>query len=263
MFYPLLKVLGLEGWVDLFNFAPNDWEGHREQDAYISVLHPASSGEAWCASTRWRLAPGERCRVTTAEMAPEALETGMALLFPSREPLDGEFLSLPEERIWASLTPAWRSTVGLRNLMSRVSYQGELEPFPEKGSLLSFHPFIQFDGMFNYLLTLNLQSTPERTPARIEIHDSRTRKLIDVQPIRRNTATVIPLDVYGFGPDDLPVFVCREISAVPFGLGIAHDGSMMSLEHTHPPASFFLHGERWGQQALTKQAWFSQLEGPA
>jgi len=263
VFYPLLRVLELDGWVDLFNFAPNDWEGHREQDAYVSVLHPAASGEAWFASTRWRLAPGERCRVTTAEIEPEALQTGMALLFPSREPLPGILSNLPAERIWVSSTPAWRSTVGLRNAMSRVSYQGELEPFPKSGSLLSFHPFIQFNGMDNYLLALNVQSTPELTQARLEIHDSRTRKLVDVQPIFRNSATVIPLDRYGFGPDDLPVFVCREISAVPFGLGIAHDRSMMSLEHTHPPASFFLHGERWKQQALTKQAWFSQLEEPA
>lgn len=263
MFYPLVSVLGLEGWVDLFNFGPNDWQGAREKPAVISLIYPDAAARLWRSTALGRLAPGENLRVTTDEVPPEALATGVSFLFPSWEPLPSTMPSLPTERIWTTSTPAWRSTVGLRTDRCRVSYQGELEPFPDKGSLLSFHPFIQFGGVRNYLLALNIQGRPETAPARLEVHDSRTRRLVDVRPLARNGATVIPLDDYGFGPTDLPAFVSREISAVPFGLGIAHDGSMMSLEHTHPPASFFLHGERWRQQALTKQAWFARLKEPA
>jgi hypothetical protein len=185
----------------------------------------------------------------------------MALLHPSRKALQSELHLLPSNEIWNSQTPAWRSTVGVRGRKCRASYQGELEPFPEKGSLLSFHPFIQFGEVSNYLVTLNLQRNPDTRPAKIEVYDSRNRSLLDVQSLRRNGATVIPLDGYGFGPEDLPVFLSRDISAVPFGLGIAKDKSIMSLEHTHPPASFFLHGDRWKQQAQTKKAWFKLLDG--
>ena len=37
----------------------------------------------------------------------------------------------------------WRATVGFNLFESQTSYQGEINPFPQKASLLTFHPFIQ------------------------------------------------------------------------------------------------------------------------
>ena len=34
---------------------------------------------------------------------------------------------------------------------------------------------------------------------------------------------------------------------------------MLSLEHTHPPASFAVHGERFKVQAEIKKQWFNAL----
>ena len=48
-------------------------------------------------------------------------------------------------------------------------------------------------------------------------------------------------------------------SGIPFGLGIAKSGRMLSLEHTHPPASLVLHGDRRGVQGKIKKSWIEKL----
>ena len=75
-----------------------------------------------------------------------------------------------------------------------------------------------------------------------------------------NSTNVIPLDKYNFHPNELPVFICRSMAGVPFGLGIGKNNKMLSLEHTHPPASFAVHGERYGIQGEIKRQWFSILK---
>lgn len=261
MFYPLIKVLGLTGWVDLFNFPPNDWQGRGRSTVVISVFYPDANGDDWVSVTLQHLRPGEVTRIKTDDLPDEALSRGAAFLFASRQQPPSAMSELPTERAWNSDTPAWRATVGMQGHSSRVSYQGEIEPFPLNGSLISFHPFLQFVGVDNYLLTVNLQSLPIRSSANIEIYRASTRDLIDVQPVLRNGASIIPLDGYGFTANDLPVFVCREISVIPFGLGLSQNGEVLSLEHTHPPASFFIHGERWKQQSVVKGKWFELLGG--
>ena len=77
--------------------------------------------------------------------------------------------------------------------------------------------------------------------------------------ISTNSLTTIPLDVYSFKPTDLPVFYSPEIAGIPFGLGIAKSGKMLSLEHTHPPASLVLHGNRRAIQGKIKKSWIEKL----
>ena len=198
MFYPLIKALDLKGWVDLFNFPPSNWQGRANSHVYVSVVHPDPDSESWLSTTLQRLSPGGVARIGTDDVPPESLSRGAAFLFVSREKPAHQLLELPAERAWVSNTPAWRATVGLQGGNSRVSYQGEVEPFPEKGSLLSFHPFLQFSGVRNYLLTVSLQTRPNRHNASVEIYRASTRELVGVQAIVRNGASVIPLDGYGF-----------------------------------------------------------------
>ena len=77
--------------------------------------------------------------------------------------------------------------------------------------------------------------------------------------ISTNSLTTIPLDVYNFKPTDLPVFYSPEIAGIPFGLGIAKSGKMLSFEHTHPPASLVLHGNRRVIQGKIKKSWIEKL----
>ena len=50
------------------------------------------------------------------------------------------------------------------------------------------------------------------------------------------------------------------MAGIPFGLGICKQNSMLSLEHTHPPASFVVHGQRFKVQGNIKSKWFNILK---
>ncbi len=49
------------------------------------------------------------------------------------------------------------------------------------------------------------------------------------------------------------------MAGIPFGLAVSHNKQMLSLEHTHPPASFAVHGSRFKVQGEIKKQWFTIL----
>ena len=71
---------------------------------------------------------------------------------------------------------------------------------------------------------------------------------------------MIDLDQYKFAQTDLPIFICPTMAAVPFGLGISFDNKGLSLEHTHPPGSFVVRGDRNKIQKQIKSEWFKTLK---
>jgi hypothetical protein len=257
MFYPLLKILGFEGMTTLSNFPPNDWES---KDLGTKIIHVLwSDGKLWHTKVISDLLFGQNLSVSTKDLGDEILQNNLAFLFPSTIKLPELMDSLPQEKRWMTHVPAWRATIGIKSETAQTSYQGEIEPFPDKASLLTFHPFLQFGDFKNYFLTINLQNSPGISPSDLEIFNSSDKKFIDFQSIKRNSATVIPLDNYNFSPTDLPVFINKEMSAIPFGFGHSTNGHMLSLEHTHPPASLVLHGNRMVAQSGIKSSWFRKL----
>ena len=78
--------------------------------------------------------------------------------------------------------------------------------------------------------------------------------------VKNNSANLIELDKYNFSSNHLPVFICRSMAGIPFGLGIQKNKKMLSMEHTHPPASFVIHGDRFKVQGEIKRRWFNILK---
>ena len=96
---------------------------------------------------------------------------------------------------------------------------------------------------------MNLESSPLNRKAFIEIYRSHSKEFVDKIEIENNCTNEIPLDIYDFNSKELPVFICRDMTGIPFGFGISISDKMISLEHTHPPASFALHGnEFWSKK---------------
>ena len=257
MFYPIIKILEYEGWTTLSNYAPNDWENKDKGNKSIYILW--TDGNRWHTKKLADLPYGENFRVSTEDLNDEILQNNLAFLYPSTIELPELMDKLPSEKNWVTHVPAWRASVGIKSETAQVSYQGEIEPFPEKASLLTFHPFLQFGDFDNYLITINLQNSPGIKPSELEIFNSSQKVFVDSQPIKRNSATIIPLNDYNFSPTDLPVFINKEMSAIPFGFGCTKNGFMLSLEHTHPPASLVLHGNRMAAQSGIKASWFRKL----
>ena len=100
---------------------------------------------------------------------------------------------------------------------------------------------------------------PKIQSGKISLFNSHNKSFIADSKISTNSLITIPLDIYDFKPTDLPVFYSPTIAGIPFGLGIAKSGRMLSLEHTHPPASLVLHGDRRGVQGKIKKSWIEKL----
>ncbi len=223
----------------------------------IYALWP--KGEFW--RTEWQgvIEYGESIRLNSKSLKPEMLNTGLCLFYPTIDELAPELEALPTSPYWFSNVPEWRCTSGLSNELCQTSYQAEIYPLPNKASMLTFHPFIQFGHVSNYLVVLNAIREPQISSYEIEILNSVSLQRLGKATVNTNGASVIPLDDYGFMPTDLPLFLSRKMAGIPFGLGVAKDGSMLSLEHTHPPASLVLFGNRNEVQGKIKKRWLERI----
>jgi hypothetical protein len=109
-------------------------------------------------------------------------------------------------------------------------------------------------------VVLNATNSPEIVESTIQIYNSNEMKLIAEEKVVTNSLTTIYLDKYEFQPSDLPIFYCPSMAGIPFGLGISSDSKMLSMEHTHPPASLVLHGDRRAIQGKIKRNWVNRMK---
>ena len=107
---------------------------------------------------------------------------------------------------------------------------------------------------------MNLEKFPESRKAVVEIYDAHSKKLLKIQSAYSNQINIVSLNDMGFNEQNLPVIICREMAFIPLYFSSYKLGEMLSLEHTHPPASFVVHGNRFGAQKQIKEYWFSQLK---
>ena len=252
-----MKTPNLNGFCDLVYESPNNWENRIHKPISLYLLW--SNGNRWLSKKISEMNYGDEIRLVTKDIDEKCLATGLALIYPSLEPMEPELSTLPSRKVWYSEIPAWRNTSGFYNEFTQVSYQSDIEPLPSKASLLTFHPFIQFGDVINNLLVLNVTNDPKIQSGKISMFNSFDKSFIADSLISTNSLTTIPLDIYNFKPTDLPVFYSPEIAGIPFGLGIANSGKMLSLEHTHPPASLVLHGNRRAIQGKIKKSWIEKL----
>lgn len=257
MFYPLIKLDNFEGTTTIHNFPPNNWESIKTADKFIYLIW--SENNYWTTYNYGILRLNESMEISTKNLPNEYFINKVVFIYLSTFLLKNKLSELPSENNFNTKAPAWRATIGIESDKTMVSYQGEIEPFPEKASLLTFHPFLQFNNFENFLLIINLTRKPNIFESRLEIYNGYKEKFIDFYSVKTNSLTLIPLNTYNFKATDLPFFINRNTSAIPFGFGYNNDKSILSLEHTHPPASLVLHGNRNLVQSQIKSKWFKKL----
>lgn len=258
-YYPILKAPGCQGWATLCNFPPNNWETRDTSEKRINVTWAAESG--WKTETIGALGYGAVRTIGVHDLAGVVPAGALALLSLTPQAVPPSCDTLPRTDAIRTTVPAWRATLGLSTLHASTSYQGEIDPFPVPGSLLTFSPFIQFGPEIeNYLIFLNVEKSPTARSAQLNIYDSAIpQKPKGSFQVGNNDATAIRLDSLGFGPTDLPLIISKGISGIPLYFSKTRDGSFLSLEHTHPPASYVIHGKRFEAQKILKNAWLSKV----
>jgi hypothetical protein len=258
-YFPILKAPYCTGQTTLYNFPPNNWESIYKDSQTINLSY--TDGIYWHSLVLGELAYGD-CQVIKYQEVQDLIpDNSLPLLSLSQNKLDKTSKELPQLVSNQTNVPMHRSTLGLVSQYTTTSYQGELDSFPPKASLISFSPFLQFnDKVENYILLVNLEKQADNREVKVEIFDADTKTLKCEKTAFSNNITIISLDDCGFLKNDLPVLVSREMSAIPLYFSCTNQGKFLSLEHTHPPASLVVHGNRFGAQKYLKDYWFSQLK---
>ena len=259
-YFPLLTAPGCTGRTTVFNFPPNNWEKQSKNKKFVNLTW--QHGSKWKTVVIDEIQYGEFKVYDESTLVSYTSSSNLALLSLSNTVFPSTSLSLPPSNLYFEV-PTWRASLELLSLSTSTStsYQGEVDPFPSSGSLLSFSPFFQPKPLVrNYLLFLNLECFPAIRSANIQIFRStHFDEPVLVSSVFSNSITCVSLDNLGFQSDDLVIISSKEISGIPLFLTVSDDYSFMSLEHTHPPASYVIHGNRWAAQKHLKNRWFNNL----
>jgi len=257
LFYPFLEIENLESFTNVFNFPPNNWELKKKKfkDKYLNL--------SWIENDKWKtknitkLKINQEFELNNKEIKKITTTKNFKLISLTDELIDQNLNQLPiinKESL--TKNPSWRASIGLKLGNARTSYQGEIYPFPEKGNTLSLCPFLKFSkvNIKNYLIFLNLEKNPHNRKCKLNIYESDGKKLIKSDIIYSNKINVINLDNINFDFENSFLIVKTEnIIGVPLYLSYSSLDNSLSLEHTHPPGSFSLLGDKKKIQYLIKK----------
>lgn len=134
--------------------------------------------------------------------------------------------------------PAWRATLSITKGQASTSFQGECPIFPPNRSLMSFSPFIQGSGSDNFFYLVNLTDSPKFYSSELKVYDPCQPTIpLASYSVSTNSSNLIKLKKDLSSYTSL-VFHCPDITGVP--IFMSSSDSKLSMEHTHPAASFTL-----------------------
>ena len=260
-FFPFLNIPKLDSFVTLHNFPPNNWEVDVSGDAQIYLLWLDKDG--WGSRCIGSLPFGRSKKILYSEIINDLPPHQIALVTLSKSCLAPRGQFLPHINFYKTRIPEWRATVGILSENSSCSYQGELNPFPSNRSMLSFSPFLQTKGRGlrkNYLIFVNLEDTSTQYIGDIEIFRANINSQVLASfKVKSNHINVVCLDDLNLPSSELLIFLSRNVAGIPLYFSSDAKWQYMSLEHTHPITSLFIHGDRFGMQARIKSSWMGAL----
>ena len=134
LFFPILKSNEIyQGSTIVHNFPPNDVQKVKPKSRYLSLI--------WMDANRWKtklitkINHLESKEVFYDLIKPKETNDDLLIMCITDESLPPLMNSLPINTL-PTTTPNWRSTVSVYRDDCSASYQGEIEPFPEKATLL-------------------------------------------------------------------------------------------------------------------------------
>jgi len=145
-FYPLFNILDTKGFNILANFPPNNWEDKGRIKTH-NVVSFYTNGKKWISKNVSKIEANNFKRFSTTDFrifnSKEFYNFSPVILLNMSNEIDNsEYDELPDIISKKTEVPEWRSTIGFKYNKTETSYQGEINPFPPKASLLTFHPFI-------------------------------------------------------------------------------------------------------------------------
>lgn len=158
-----------------------------------------------------------------------------------------------------SSQPAWRATLLINKGQSYTSFQGECPIFPLNRSLFSFSPFIQDSGSHNFFYLLNVTESAKHHYSDLKVYDPCHPTIpLATYSISTNSCNLIKLDEALSHYTSL-IFYSPSITGVP--VFMSNLGSNLSIEHTHPAASFTLGADNRAYfSKMVASNWFRYIQ---
>ena len=259
IFFPLLNDTQIyNSSTRVYNFSPNNYELIKNKSRYLSIIWP--DNQRWKTLLIDKLDPFESREIFYKSFKSLIPKKVITILSLTSSPLSENLNRLPSKTIPES-SPIWRSTININIKNSITSYQGEIKPFPETASLLSFSTFIQKrKNNKNFLIFINLSVKANQKLVPIKIAKaSEPKKIIGNFYIKTNACNLIAIDDLKLQRNDIAVFYSNEVSGIPIFLSYSEKDMSISLEHTHPPSNLIIHGDRKNAQKIIKRNWFNLL----
>tara|TARA_B100000795_G_scaffold254328_1_gene225144 strand:- start:581 stop:1384 length:804 start_codon:yes stop_codon:yes gene_type:complete len=258
IFYPILRAPNCKGRTIVHNYPPNNWEIRRNCKKNINITW--SDGFIWKSKKIGSLDIGKFFSIKEEDL--KFLPNGaLALASLSINNLASESMDLPDDIDMQTNLPEWRASIGLESsLGGKTSFQGEGYAFPSNGSLLSFSPFLQHGAhLTNYLLFISIEKLPTFRKTKLYFLKASGDKINAEVPVISNHINIINLDNFGYDAKDMMVLMTKDIVGIPLFMTSYKSGVELSMEHTHPPASFAIHGNRWSLHKELKNIWAKKL----
>lgn len=259
-YYPLIKIPKFSAKTTLFNFPPNNWE-------LRAPISPKFINASWVQDSLWHttsilfMRPNECIEVTSDQCEILAGIDSHVFLSLSNDQQSKVDESLPEFLVEGTSYPQWRASLQIFSECSSTSYLGEIAPFPSNSSCLSFGGMFQLEPHTkNNIIFINLEKSSISRAEFLTIHNPHTGKLIQEFVVKNNSVNLLEMPMFEFEKDFLPVIICRGMGGIPLYFSHDTEGASLSLEHSHPPSSYVVHGDRNRAQRELKKYWFERCK---
>jgi len=261
IFFPIIELHQLVGWTSLNSFPPNNWEIKNSDKYYVYLLF--IENDQWKSKLICSLKNYENFYYDQIEVKKNTNSKSIKILCLSKNKINDYNDILPFIDFQTTSLPTWRASIGLKNLTNSSSYQGEIIPFGSKSSFLTFAPFIQNhnNNLENYLIFSNLERSTKKRIGYMNFSSlSDPNKKLKTVEVHNNYVNIVNLNDIGYLNESVPLISCNEMAGLPIFVTINKNSNAISIEHTHPGASFVVHGNRWVAQKYLKEIWQNRMQ---
>ena len=254
-YYFLLKnnIKHIQSEIDIINFSPSKvFSQSKSEDSILHYFY--SNGEEWIFKDLCNL-PKDQTFTINENYFENELEDKSIFFSINKKKLNNQKILIDENYHISKI--AWKANIKIKFKDNYTSYQGEYPSTmtKKKVSLVSCSPMIQNNkNIKNYFYLVNLVTKPQINNFKINILNSNKQKLATLN-CKTNTINFFDLNdlniVYN---KNMYIFQSTDGGGIPIYFSIDSNGQM-SLEHTHPPTEYTLHGNRFFFQKLKKNFW--------
>ena len=246
----------LKSSVDLFNRPPSiTWSKQILYDVYINIFY--TDGNNWIFDNLGILKKNEYITIKKNDLPSKFRDKSVFISLNKKRYKDKE--EIVDENYMQSI-PAWRSNIKIFNDKTSCSYQGEFpgSMITKDLSLVSCCPMIQLNkNLESYFYLINLNKDPKKIKFKITLLNS-NREILHNHYFYTNTVNILPLNNLPINLDDkMTIFISKDKGGIPIYFTKNKNNTSLSIEHTHPPIEYIVHGNRPYFQKVKKNHWFS------